>query len=183
MPPSGRTANPTPSVAKESRVPDSGSVVGEERGAEVQSCGGAVADEVVGLDGGPDTGADRDLAACGVPWHCLRSAVRLRAHRRGSNHGPAFVASQSIVWRQHLGGDTVNSQQWVGCNYEGAAVNCQQLTEICRMRSFWRGQAMRCRMSTAVGRRRWSRRSTMWSVRWPRARSASPFATASTRML
>ena len=34
---------------------------GEEVGAEVQGRGGAVADEVVGLDGGPDAGADGHL--------------------------------------------------------------------------------------------------------------------------
>ena len=30
MPPRGRTANPMPSVAKDSRVPDSGSVAGKK---------------------------------------------------------------------------------------------------------------------------------------------------------
>ena len=54
----------------------------EEVGPEVQRGGGAVADEVVGLDGGPDSGADRDLS--GV-WRALGVALqgmRMRdAHR------------------------------------------------------------------------------------------------------
>ena len=40
---------------------------GEEVGAEVQGRGGAVADEVVGLDGGPDSGTDGDLPGS---WWC-----------------------------------------------------------------------------------------------------------------
>ena len=63
---------------------------GEEVGAEVQGRGGAVADEVVGLDGGPDSGTDGHLPGVVVPW-ALPSTMRVRlrgTHRRGSILGP-----------------------------------------------------------------------------------------------
>ena len=54
---------PTARVAKVSRVPMNGSLVGEEDGAEVQGGGGAVGDEVVVLDAGADAGGDRVLSS------------------------------------------------------------------------------------------------------------------------
>ena len=91
IPPSGRTANPMPSVANDSSVPDSGSVAGKKTVVEVQRRGGAEADEVVGLDGGADRAADRDLlllrrALDGVPVGDLRE-VRVPRRRVLFGHG------------------------------------------------------------------------------------------------
>ena len=69
---------------------------GEEVGAEVQGRGGAVADEVVGLDGGPDSGTDGHLPGTGgaVGVALQRVRVRLRGtHRRGSILGPWWTGS------------------------------------------------------------------------------------------
>src|SRR6185436_424615 len=55
---------------------------GEEVGAEVQGGGGAVADEVVGLDGGPDARADGDLPGVACSLGFAFEGVRVRgAHR------------------------------------------------------------------------------------------------------
>ena len=57
-------------------------LAGEEVGPEVQGGGGAVADEVVGLDGGPDTGTDGDLPGVACSLGLALQGMRVRdAHR------------------------------------------------------------------------------------------------------
>ena len=81
MPPSGRAAKPTPSVANDEESAGDRAGVREERVPEVQGRGGAEPDEVVGLDDGADAGADRHPS-------CVLRAVHRAAHlQSGVAHG------------------------------------------------------------------------------------------------
>ena len=73
MPPSGRAAKPTPRVANDGQGAGDRAGAREERVPEVQGGRGAEPDEVVGLDDGPDAGADRHLP-------CVLRAVHRTPH-------------------------------------------------------------------------------------------------------
>ena len=101
IPPSGRTANPMPSVANDSSVPDSGSVRREEHVVEVQRGGRAEADEVVGLDRRADRAADRDPLLLG----CALDRVPV---------GDVFQVRVGL-WRLRLGHDDLRLARLKGC--------------------------------------------------------------------
>ena len=111
MPPSGRAAKPTPSVAKAASVPVTGSPAGEERRAEVQRRGGAEADEVVGLDHGADRSRSPPRASL-VPMDPGRATEEPRRSAADSfGRSRASVRRGAVTRMADQRGPNVNSQR------------------------------------------------------------------------